>query len=52
MVGNMAHMPYNEKRVNEKNEVQFYEKENGECPVELFLLGTDLKMRAKAWIWF
>lgn len=27
--------------------VQFYEKENGECPVEEFLLSIDKKMRAK-----
>lgn len=28
-------------------ELEFYEKENGECPVEEFLLGLDKKMRAK-----
>lgn len=28
-------------------EVIFFEKENGECPVEEFLLSTDIKMRAK-----
>lgn len=27
--------------------VQFYEKENGERPAEEFILGLDLKMRAK-----
>jgi len=27
--------------------VQFYEKENGEIPVEIFLLSLDKKMRAK-----
>lgn len=30
-----------------KFEVQFYEKENGEIPVEDFLLSLDKKMRAK-----
>ena len=30
-----------------KFEVQFYEKENGEIPVEEFLLSIDKKMRAK-----
>ena len=30
-----------------KFEVVFYEKENGEKPVEEFLLGLDVKMRAK-----
>lgn len=30
-----------------KFEVLFYEKENGECPVEEFLSGLDIKMRAK-----
>lgn len=30
-----------------KFEVIFYEKENGECPIEIFLLGLDKKMRAK-----
>ena len=28
-------------------EVIFYEKENGECPVEAFLSSLDVKMRAK-----
>lgn len=28
-------------------QIQFYEKENGECPVEEFLLSLDKKMRAK-----
>lgn len=31
----------------EKFQVLFYEKENGECPVEEFLSGLDIKMRAK-----
>lgn len=30
-----------------KFEIQFYEKENGECPVEEFLMESDKKMRAK-----
>ena len=30
-----------------KFQVLFYEKENGECPVEEFLSGLDIKMRAK-----
>lgn len=28
-------------------EVQFYETEDGQCPVEEFLLGLNVKMRAK-----
>ena len=27
--------------------VIFYEKQNGECPVETFMLNLDIKMRAK-----
>lgn len=30
-----------------KFEIQFYEKENGECPAEEFLMESDKKMRAK-----
>ncbi len=30
-----------------KFEVIFYEKENGDCPVEDFLLSLDMKMKAK-----
>lgn len=30
-----------------KFEVLFYEKENGECPVEKFIISLDIKMRAK-----
>lgn len=30
-----------------KYEVQFYEKENGESPVEDFISSLDMKMRAK-----
>ena len=28
--------------------VEYYEKENGDCPVHEFLLGLDVKQRAKA----
>ena len=28
-------------------EIEFYEKQNGECPVEDFLLHMDVKLRAK-----
>ena len=28
-------------------EVIFYEKENGDCPVEEFITALDVKMRAK-----
>lgn len=31
----------------EQYEVEFYEKDNGDCPVEDFLLHLDKKMRAK-----
>lgn len=31
----------------DKFTIEFYEKENGEIPVEEFLLGLDIKMRAK-----
>ena len=31
----------------QKFEVIFYEKENGDCPVEEFLNSLDVKMRAK-----
>lgn len=44
----MAYMPYykmEEQMI--KYEVQFYEKENGEQPVEEFLAEQDVKMRAK-----
>lgn len=30
-----------------KFEVLFHEKENGECPVEKFIISLDIKMRAK-----
>lgn len=44
-------MPYNIRKnkgaVMAEFEVVFYEKENGDCPVEEFLLSLDVKMRAK-----
>ena len=43
----MVYMPYTEGGQMVKFEVQFYEKENGEIPVEDFLLSLDKKMRAK-----
>lgn len=49
MVDNMAYIPYNvggEEHMT-KFEVVFYEKVNGECPVEDFISSLDMKMRAK-----
>lgn len=51
-VDNMAHMPYNDIRKHkgsntDKFTIEFYEKENGDIPVEEFLLNLDVKMRAK-----
>ena len=47
----MWYMPYNIRKnkgaVMAEFEVVFYEKENGDCPVEEFLLSLDVKMRAK-----
>lgn len=47
----MAYIPYNNIRKKEKivNKftIEFYERENGEIPVEEFLLSLDKKMRAK-----
>lgn len=40
-------MPYTKGDYMVKFQVLFYEKENGECPVEEFLSGLDIKMRAK-----
>ena len=47
----MAYMPYNiselvRKTVN-KFTIEFYERENGDIPVEEFLISLDKKMRAK-----
>jgi phage-related protein len=48
-IDNMAYIPYNESKGEDmaEFEVVFYEKENGECPVENFLVSLDAKMRAK-----
>lgn len=44
----MAYMPYNEGGEDmTKFEVVFYEKVNGECPVEEFMSSLDMKMRSK-----
>ena len=43
----MAYMPYNKGESMKKFEVQFYEKADGEIPVEDFLMSLDKKMRAK-----
>lgn len=48
----MAYMPYNgggEYKGSrlDKFTIEFYEKENGDIPVEEFLLSLDVKMRAK-----
>jgi phage-related protein len=44
----MAYMPYNYKgEYMAEFEVIFYEKENGDCPVEEFIKSQDIKMRAK-----
>lgn len=43
----MAYIPYNKGENMGKFEVQFYEKENGKSPVEDFILGLDMKLRAK-----
>ena len=45
----MVYIPYNVYKGDfmQKFEVIFYEKENGDCPVEEFLNSLDVKMRAK-----
>lgn len=47
----MVYMPYNNielvRITVDKFTIEFYEKDNGEIPVEDFLLGLDKKMRAK-----
>lgn len=44
----MAYIPYTElKKKWNMFEVIFYEKENGDCPVQDFLSGLDIKMQAK-----
>ena len=47
-VDNMAYTPYNRKGERmKKYEIIFYEKADGEKPVEEFLLNLEVKMRAK-----
>ena len=45
----MAYIPYNYHKGDymAEFEVIFYEKENGDCPVEEFITNLDAKMRAK-----
>ena len=48
----MVYMPYTEIRKHkgrfmDKFTIEFYEKENGDIPVEEFLLSLNVKMRAK-----
>ena len=44
----MAYIPYTElKEKWNMFEVIFYKKENGDCPVQDFLSGLDIKMQAK-----
>jgi phage-related protein len=45
----MAYIPYNNFKGDymAEFEVIFYEKENGDCPVEEFIKSQDIKMRAK-----
>ena len=45
----MAYMPYNDYKGDTMTEFEviFYEKENGDCPVEEFITALDVKMRAK-----
>lgn len=45
-IWHICHIMY-ERRKMEQHKVEFYEKDNGECPVEDFLLHLDKKMRAK-----
>lgn len=42
-------MPYNNYKGDTMTEFEviFYEKENGDCPVEEFITSLDVKMRAK-----
>lgn len=48
----MVYMPYNDIRKRkgrnmDRFTIEFYEKENGDIPVEEFLLSLNVKMRAK-----
>ena len=46
----MAYMPYNNYKGEymPEFEIIFYEKDNGDCPVEAFLASLDMKIQAKA----
>lgn len=48
-IDNMVYIPYNNFKGDYMTEfkVIFYEKENGDCPVEEFITSLDAKMRAK-----
>ena len=45
----MAYIPYDNYKGDTMTEFEviFYEKENGDCPVEEFITSLDVKMRAK-----
>lgn len=45
----MAYMPYNDYKGDAMTEFEviFYEKKNGDCPVERFIAELDVKMRVK-----
>ena len=49
IIGDMVYMPYN--TITGRNMTEFtviaYEKEDGESPIEDFINGLDVKMRAK-----
>lgn len=48
MFDNMAYIPYNYKgEYVAEFEIIFYEKENGDCPVQEFLDSLDINMRTK-----
>ena len=52
IIDNMAYLPYTKCRKEleitmDKFEVEFYTKDNGEKPAKDFILGLDVKMRAK-----
>lgn len=52
IIDNMVYMPYSKYRKRQKISmnkfiIEFYEKENGDIPAEEFLLGLNIKMRAK-----
>lgn len=43
----MAYTPYNKEGQMNKFEVEFYEKRNGEIPVEVFLCSLNIKLKVK-----